>query len=141
MAKFDLVENFVNGRFAPTLDDVCRYLRKSGISELVPLANAVLGQSPIFHSFAHAGMQQIMRRLKGFEQREIVTALIISDVFSSMSLELASRLYKNEDIHAVTAKYAQGILLESNQLNGTTPPPGDWDGRLPELPDWPDLRG
>ena len=137
-APFDMVEHFSNGTRKPDLDVMCRSLQKLKKPDISPIADSVMRQGHIFHSFAHAGIEQLMRRLRGYSENEVLALLLLSDSFSVMAMELAATIFDDDSLHELTEMTAYPIALESHFKYGNPRPTDQWNGRFPDLPKWAD---
>lgn len=122
------------------LDDLARSFTKGARPpDLRSLALNVLDQKGIFHSFAHADVEQLVRVRSGFDGIEVLTVLLMADMFAVIAGEAAALAHGDASLHALTRVNAPRLASEMAQLNPESPrPPGDWTGELPPRPVWPD---
>jgi hypothetical protein len=137
-AQFEMVEHFSNGTRKPDLDSMCRSLQKLNKPEISPIADSVMRQGHVFHSFAHAGIEQLIRRLRGYSETEVLTLLFLSDTFAVMAMALAATIFEDSYLHELTEMTAYPIALESHFKYGNSRPTDQWNGRFPDPPNWID---
>lgn len=140
LASFTAVDELTTRPSGPDLDRICRYFVKAKLHGLTPIAEAVLKQGSIFHSFAHAGIEQLVRRLRGYSEEEVLAALLISDVFSSVAIANAAIIFDDVKLHQLTAINGHPLAMENHyNFGGPLPEPG-WTGALPTMPSWNDPK-
>jgi hypothetical protein len=137
-AKFEMVKNLSNGTYKPDLDDMCRKLKGLNHPAISPIADSVLSQRHIFHSFAHAGIEQIDRRIHGYSEEEVLALLFLSDTFAAMAMALAAVIFEDEALHELTETTAHEIALEAHSKYGTPSPTHQPTERFPPMPNWQD---
>ncbi|MDQ8051073.1 hypothetical protein [Luteibacter sp.] len=137
IAQFDVVTRLANATSRPDLDDMARAIKKANIPELSPIGEAVLKQG-IFHSFAHAGIEQLIRRVRGYQEEEVLALLLISDTFAAMAMALAAKLYDDEPLSQLAELTGCSLALESHFRFGNPRPHDGWRAQFPDLPTWKD---
>jgi hypothetical protein len=141
LCDFESLQRFIEGRSKPDLDDMARMLAKRGPQELKGLGSAILDQRHVFHSFAHAGLEQLVRRRNGFMQEEVRYCLLLADTFGVLAGEVGAVVHKSLALRELTAMHARPLAIEAaSYSNSVPPPPPEWTGALPEPPVWQDLE-
>jgi hypothetical protein len=139
LADFDNLQRFVEGKSKPDLDDMARMLAKRGPPALRGLGAAILDQRHVFHSFAHAGLEQLVRRRNGFMPEEVRSCLLLADIFGVLAGEVGAVVHEDPDLRELTVLHARPLAIESVSCSDSVgPPPVEWTGALPDPPVWHD---
>lgn len=136
------VESFVKGRIKPDLNDLIKWIRnrKKSYPQLAQFASACAKKAAVFHSYAHAGIEQLVRRRDGFDERERIALLNFADTFLVINGEIAAVVYDDPPLRRLTLAHAARLFDESLSLavpdapQSATPRPQIESFLLPPLP-------
>jgi len=137
VAPYPAVRNLIDRPSGADLDKICRYMLRSKQEVLVSIAEAVLSNTQLFHSFTHAGIQQLTRRAVGFTQKEVFALLHIADLFAMLSIALAAEIFNDERLHALREASGPAVVEAALMQYENDETPG-WKSKLPPFPDWND---